>query len=482
MRANLIFVFVCIMLFLVGGCSGSEGPTEPENDPPICSIQSPENSVRYPQGGDILIRIDASDADGSIDYVGLYINNQVVATLRESPYEFTWETTEYDIGNYSIRARAVDNDNAITWSSIDMNLGYVYSVPVVDNDGFVTDHVDEVGIDTEPLIDLMNEIGINNYRDIHSVLIYKNNTLVFEEYFTGYDFGYAAEDYHGTVVDFNRNTTQNTHSATKSVCSALVGLAIDNGFINSVDDPIMTYLPDYSDVLIGGKENITIRHLLTMSSGLEWNEMDVAVNDEQDVSRFNQSSDPIGFLLGKVLLHEPGTIYYYNGGGVDLLGEIVRIASSMDVSTFAEQYLFNPIGVTNFQFQTLYPSGIVATHGDIYIRPRDMMKFGLLFLNNGVWNSNRVISQEWVEDSLEDIIFPSTHSGMADGYGYLWWVQTFNVNSRTIESFSARGWGENEIYVFPDYDTVVVLSGSNYTGRYQPTEMLRDYILPAIIN
>lgn len=111
-----------------------------------------------------------------------------------------------------------------------------------------------------------------------------------------------------------------------------------------------------------------------------------------------------------------------------------------------------------------------------------MMKFGLLFLNNGVWNGNRVISQQWVEASWEDYISPSTHSTMADGYGYLWWLQTFNLNSRIIESFSARGWGENEIYVFPDYDMVVVLSGSNYTGRYQPTEILRNYILPAIIN
>ncbi len=480
---SLIWMF-CIIISLLTffSCNGSKGPAEPENSPPSCSIITPADNVEYFRGDDINISIDANDSDGTVESVIIYIEDDIAATLLDPPFEYLWETSGYYIGDYLIRARAVDDDNASTWSSIDIELGYRYSIPPEEDDGYVTGNADNFAFDVDLLTDLMNNIASGIYTDLHSVLIYREGTLVFEEYFRGHVFDYTASDYKGSAVNYNRNTVQNTHSATKSVCSALIGIAIEQGYIGSVDERVSLYLTEFAAFFSGGKEEMTIRHFLTMSSGLQWNEMDVAVSNEQDVSIFNMSNDPIGYLLGKALLHAPGTTYYYNGGGVDLLGEILRIATGMNVDTFAGQNLFGPIGVSNYQFQTLYPSGIIATHGDIYIRPRDMMKFGVLFLNNGVWNGNRILSEEWVNSSWEDYIFPTTHSTLADGYGYLWWLQSYNVNSLVIESFSARGWGENEIHIFPEQDMVVVFSGSNYTGRYQPPEILRDYILPALIN
>ncbi|OGU57034.1 MAG: hypothetical protein A2V66_05585, partial [Ignavibacteria bacterium RBG_13_36_8] len=358
--------------------------------------------------------------------------------------------------------------------------GYNYTQPASTDDGWETASLNSVGMNESPIKNLVRNIDAGIYTEIHSVVIIKDNKLVFEEYWSGHDFGYASPNYLGGLLNFDMNTRHNTHSATKSFTSAVVGIAIDKGFINSEDDNIFDYLPEYYDTWKNeGRENITIKDCLMMASGLEWNEWEVAVTaSTSDLMRFNQSSDPVRYLLFQPLVTVPGTSFYYNGGTVDLLGVIVANATGQSVPSFSAEYLFSPLGITNYNWQTLYPSGITCCHGDIYITPRDMAKFGQLFLNNGQWNGEQIISSEWVARSTQNHINPGV--SWANGYGYLWWRRILHSNNNTYESFKAMGWGLQEIFVFRSLNMVIVFTGANYVTDAPCDEIIENYILPAI--
>ncbi|MGB5288158.1 MAG: serine hydrolase [Ignavibacteriaceae bacterium] len=356
---------------------------------------------------------------------------------------------------------------------------YNYTIPEETGDGWETASLSSVGMNIPGMINLVERIKNNSYTEVHSIVIIKDDKLVFEEYFQGHDFFYSGQNFHGDYINFDRDTRHNTHSATKSFTSALAGIAIDKGFIQSVDDKIFDYFPDYSNLLDQQKEKITVEHLLTMSSGFEWNEWDVSVSQsDHDIVRMNSSSDPVYYVLNKPVVSEPGTEYYYNGGTVDLLGQLVRRASNMNVKSFSRTYLFGPLGITNYNWQTLYPSGITCCHGDVYITPRDMAKVGYLYLKKGVWKGTRIISEEWVNVSVQNHIIPPVN--WAYGYGYLWWLKRYYTGSRYCYSFNAEGWGGQQIIVIPSENMVVVFTGANYVSNPPNDELMSNYILPAL--
>jgi CubicO group peptidase (beta-lactamase class C family) len=356
---------------------------------------------------------------------------------------------------------------------------YNYTVPEETGDGWETASLSSVGMNTSRIELLVNKIKSNTYEEVHSVVVIKNDKLVFEEYFPGHDFLYNGQNFHGAYIEFNRDTRHNTHSVTKSFTSALVGIAVEKGFIQSIDEKIFNYFADYSLLLDQQKEKITIKHMLTMSSGFQWNEWDVSISQgNHDIVRFNQSSDPIYYLLSKPVVTEPGSAYYYNGGAVDLLGQIVKWATNMEVKIFSRTYLFGLLGITNYNWQTLYPSGITCCHGDVYTTPRDMAKIGYLYLKKGIWKGTRIISEEWINNSVQNHITPPVN--WAYGYGYLWWLKRYNSGSRLYCSFNAEGWGGQQIIVISSEDMVVVFTGANYVSNPPNDEIMSSYILPAV--
>ena len=359
---------------------------------------------------------------------------------------------------------------------------YQYAEPENVGDGWETGTLASVGMDESFFEDLVGDIEDGDYSEIHSVIVARNNKLVFENYWTGHDFSPGRPDYLGAPIAFDRDTRHNTHSATKSVTSALIGIALDKGLINSKDDSVFDYLPDDYDTWKNqGRENITIQHCLMMASGLEWNEWDTGVTaSDNDMMRFNQSVDPVAYLLSKPLRTPPGSSFYYNGGTVDLLGVLLANAANQGVPAFSATYLFGPLGITNYNWVTLDPSGLTCCHGDIHITPRDMAKFGQLFLDEGEWNGSRIISREWVQQSTQYRINPAV--SWANGYGYLWWLRELTVDTVTFRSFKAIGWGGQEIFVFKDLDMVVVFTGANYVTEAPCDEIMQNYILPSIEN
>jgi len=152
-------------------------------------------------------------------------------------------------------------------------------------------------------------------------------------------------------------------------------------------------------------------------------------------------------------------------------------ATDESVQSFSSRYLFGPLGISDYDWAVLQPSGITCCHGDIHITPRDMAKLGQLFLDGGTWKGTRVISMEWVERSTQHHINPMVP--WADGYGYLWWLRNLRINNNTVRSFKAMGWGGQEIFVVKDLAMVVVSTGANYVGSVPCDEIMQRYALPA---
>ena len=281
-----------------------------------------------------------------------------------------------------------------------------YRRPEQTNDGWATASLDDVGMKEESLGELIARIDRKEIQNVHGILIVKNGKLVFEEYFEGYTFAYSgpwssALNFRGKRTDFGIDTPHNLASVTKSFTSALVGIAIDRGHIQDVDGPVFSYLPDYSHLRDEQKNKITLEHLLTMTSGLKWNELELWLGDmEHDLIQLFLVPDPLSYILTKPVVTEPGTAWYYNGGGVNVLGEVIREASDMRMDDFAERYLFGPLGITEYEWDHIN-SDMIHASGNLKLRPRDMAKFGYLYLNGGAWKGQQIISQEWVEKSTK---------------------------------------------------------------------------------
>ena len=349
-------------------------------------------------------------------------------------------------------------------------------VPKQTGDGWQTASPDEVGVSKEKIDQAVALINDGTYQNVHSILIVKDGKLVFEEYFDGYVFDYNGDEYRGEFTEFGIDTTHNLASVTKSVTSALVGIAIDQGLIEGVDERMFAFFPEYASLNDEEKDAITLYHLLTMTSGLEWNEADLSYgNTRNDLIQLFIVSDPKEYILAKPVVSEPGTEWYYNGGGTNLLGEVIREASGLRMDDFAEENLFAPLDITNYEWDYIN-SDTVHASGNLRLRPRDMAKFGYLFLNGGVWNGEQVISEEWVEESTKDHASPS----WADGYGYQWWLETYRSGATSIDSFYAAGWGGQRITVFPSLDMVVVFTGGNYVEGEPVDEIISRHILPAV--
>jgi CubicO group peptidase (beta-lactamase class C family) len=355
---------------------------------------------------------------------------------------------------------------------------YQYTVPENTNDGWETASLNSVNLDTNLIKELFERIGSNSYENIHGVLLVKNGKLIVEEYFPG-------QDSKGQYQTFKRDTLHEMQSATKSMNSILIGIAIDQHLIRNVDEKISTFFPEYSDIFTNKeKDAICLKDLLSMTAGLSWDEWTYPYTDpHNDATVMASRADYFRYVLERPIATTPGTKFVYNSGISLMLGEIIYKASGSRADKFAERYLFSPLGITNY-FWGKAPNGVVNTLGGLALRPRDMAKIGYLFLNGGRWQGKQIVSEKWVKESTKQQIGANQLPAwfLADGYGYQWWLGSFHVCGQTVESYSARGRGGQFIIVFPTLQLVAVFTGWNDNELLrQPLDMLQRYLLPATI-
>ncbi|MHA1908225.1 MAG: serine hydrolase domain-containing protein [Candidatus Thorarchaeota archaeon] len=302
----------------------------------------------------------------------------------------------------------------------------------------------------EDILEEMLEYFEENSISINSVIITRYGQIVLEQY---YDF-------------FDENTSMNIFSCTKTITSSLIGIAIDQGFIESTNARVLDFFQDREiDNMNQWKEELTIYDLLTMQAGFEWNDNSAAGN-----SNYNQmlrTEDWVQYVLDQPITIAPGTVFNYNSGASLLLSAIVQNATGVTAEEFAEEYLMGPLGISQFHWRES-PQGITIGGNTAMLRPRDMARLGYLYLMNGTWDGEIIVSSDWIANASR------THAtvGGGTGYGYQIWTRD------SIGSFSARGYAGQYIFVVPEYSLVVVFTATSGW----PNTALEEWIIPSIVN
>lgn len=310
---------------------------------------------------------------------------------------------------------------------------------------------EEVEMNEDRIVEMFEYIDENNYA-VDSVLIAKEGYMVVEEYLSYY----------------SSETLHPVYSVTKSFTSTLIGRAIEEGYIESVDQKILDFLGHIDVPNIGNKENITIEHLLTMTSGIAWNEEISYYDPENTFRKLYDSSNWVEFVLNQPMEDEPGNTWKYNSGGSHLLSAIIENATGISTRDYAENQIFSKLGFSNY-FWEEDPQEIYFGGSGLQLMPKDMAKLGYLFLNNGTWNDNQIVSEEWVSQASEGKIYLSDRTE----YGYQWWVFP------RIDAYLALGWAGQIICVIPQHDIVAVFTSSLDESEFPFREFLADYIIKA---
>lgn len=365
-----------------------------------------------------------------------------------------------------------------TTSSVQTSFqNYIYQQPESLNDGWSTQHLSDLFINSSNFETLVSKITneVQGYQHIDSVLVVKGGNIIFEENFrTELDLA----DSWANNRDINLHIL---NSVTKSFTSALIGIAIDQGHIENENIKVHDYFQHKLPVDNWNEEkaNITLKNWLTMRHGYEWDEWDVSyLNSANLNSQMNNADDPINFLLSRPMNNAPGEKFAYSTGVSYGIGRLLEHATNQSVTSFMEQNLFSPLGINNYTFWAL--DGQLHTGSSLYLSPRDMAKFGQLFLNKGRWNGQQVISESWVEKSTKPY-----YTNNSWGYGYQWWNTSFIVDGETIDSFYADGFGGQYIFIIPSLDTVIVFTGKAYlegqNEEYRVRLAITNEIIPALL-
>ena len=326
------------------------------------------------------------------------------------------------------------------------------------DDGWKVNSLKRSGMNSRHVQDMIDEIESWPEHHFEGILIVKEGQLIFEKYFPGYDFNWNNINQQGNPVNFGPETRHFLASESKSVTSLLFGIAVDKGLITNLDAKIKSYYEtEYPGLLQGEKVDITIRQLLTMSSGLSWDEWSAGANDSYNLF---QADDPIRFILNLPLQYTPGTRFHYNSGGTNILGDLIHTTSGITLREFARQNLFSRLGITDWEWKAIRNTDLFAS-GGLYLRPRDMARIGQLVLNQGVWKGRRIISKDWIKESIQSRIVP-TEFGLGTGYGYQWWLNEFHYREQSYPVVFSAGWGEQMMYIFPEEKTLILFFGSYY--------------------
>lgn len=308
---------------------------------------------------------------------------------------------------------------------------------------------EQQGMDSDLLVEMLDQIQERKIK-IHSVLVVRNGYMVLEAYFDPYE----------------KDISHVIHSATKSITSALMGIAIHEGYIDGVDHLVLDYFPQRTGSnLDPAKQTMTIEHLLAMTSGLNWPEVNSPyISPLNPVRQMLQSRDMVKFVLDRPMKEEPGTRFNYNSGASHLLSAIIQKATAVNALSFARKHLFESLGISDM-YWPLDPDGIASGGFGLRMTPPDMAKFGYLYLNKGAWDGIQIVPAEWTERSTKR----QTPSAGYGPYGYHWWTGP--------RSYWASGFLGQRIAVIPSLEMVVVFTGEQRVDVN--TSLLEQFILKA---
>ena len=461
-----LFQFTCL-IFIVG-CSSKhlalseyEGLYEYENESELIMVAGPKrinlyaviNEARYPlrpSGKDIFI----NNADIEIEFIR-DAKNQIIG-YRENKNGIPEANPIYSLLNPNVQS------SSSIWVAKPLSSpeNYTYKAPKKLNDGIP---IRDLGVNSplsQKLSKLTNDIYNGLYPNTHSILLFKNGALVFEEYF----------------YEFSQDKTHQQRSATKTLMSILTGIAIDRKFISTINEPILPYFKEYQGLknVDEWKANITIKDLLTMQSGLDCNDWDPESPGNESNMVF--SNDWARFMLDLRMKTKPGSSGSYCSGNVILMGRIIEKSSGRSLQEFANKFLFSPLGIKHYSWDFRPDLSNTNNFVQAWLRPRDMMKIGMLLNEYGKYQQTQIVSRSWISSLI------AAQSKIAKTeYGYFYWRREFYPDGvKAVQIPQMSGNGGQKVILLKEQNSIVVLTGGNYNKSSHTNEILAYYILKGL--
>jgi CubicO group peptidase (beta-lactamase class C family) len=330
---------------------------------------------------------------------------------------------------------------------------------------------EEQGLEGAALAAFDAELARGDHGYVDSMLVVRNGRVVFE---SAYDhareyqrrfaeapdrtpglYNYYDPEWHPY---YRRGELHTLQSVSKSVTSALIGVAIGRGEIAGVEVPALPYFEGYRVDQDAGRRRWTLGHLLTMTAGIQWDESTVSYTDPANsCARMEASRDWIQFVLDQPMAAEPGTAFVYNSGVTQLLSQVLWKATGKHADAYAAEHLFRPLGIERFYWKKT-PTGHPDTEGGLFLSPRDLAKIGYLYAHDGNWDGRRLLPPGWVAASTAPSITPSPGSGYR--YGYQWWLLADPARADAWH-WAALGYGGQRLIVVPELELIAVFTGWN---------------------
>ena len=383
-------------------------------------------------------KISMVDLDSDTLICRLNVDNQTLNGAIHSDDE---------ISDPFIFVRSDKNFNSLFYPRIPDKNGevvYQYNKPEQIGDYLQTDSIFKFVKDTTSVYSLMDKIINHEFGRLESILIIKDQELILEEYFYNY----------------NRTKLHRINSCTKSVTSLLLGITLYSHNMTNVNQSVFNFLPQYASLKTPDKESLTLKHLLTMSAGLD---------DEGDFEGFGPD-DFTKYILSSPMETNPGERFRYSGKCSNLLGGIIYTLENKQADEFAKEVLFNKLGISDFNWDR--ENGVLPCDAGLELYPRDMAKIGLMVLNNGSWNGEQIVPEEWIAESTKPYV---AESDFFD-YSYQWWCRSKSNKSwwddpvhgskNEHDMFLALGAGGQYIMVIRDLNMVIVTTTSDYDSGY----------------
>lgn len=361
-----------------------------------------------------------------------------------------------------------------------------YRVPPRLDDGWPVAGAATQGMSTQRLAALTAALRAWPELGVHAVLVERAGKLVYEEYFDGFDEAWGRPLGRVTMT---RETRHDLRSVTKSVVSALVGIAIAEGAIASADTPLVSWFPEFPELDTPDRRRITLAHALGMTAGLAWNE-EIPYNDPRnDEIRMSGAERPLHYALSRPIVAAPGEEFTYNGGLTQVLAAVLQRSTRTPLLEYAKVRLFAPLGVTDVEWLGDL-AGMPAAASGLRLRARDLAKFGSLYLHGGRWNAQQVIPADWVERSTRRRLafrpWSGAPAGDAAGYAWQWWYSGAATPAGQVEVRAAVGNGQQLVAVMPGADVVVTIYAGRYndfsTGVSLARRIVREHVAPAIVS
>ncbi len=343
------------------------------------------------------------------------------------------------------------------------------------NPSWETPTPEDAGVSSSLSANMASAILRGEHIGLHALLIVRNGKLAYETYLPGRDENWGSQL---ASTEHSRSLNHDLRSITKSIVALLYGIALSNDLVPLPETRLVEALPEYGHTFNDKwKRLISIDHVLSMRMGLTWNEdfqYSSLANGERQMER---APDRIQYILDQPMSDRPGRRWVYSGGSTTLLGHLIEQGTGTKLEDFAQDVLFNPLGIDGVEWSR-WPDGRPAASSGLRLTARNLARIGQMILNKGLWNGSRIVAANWIAASMR----PRGHAEAGLRYGYQWWLGQLAANGKRW--YAAYGNGGQRLIIIPSLRLAVVIFAGNYNQAEQwkmPVQLMSRIVLPAVL-